>query len=461
MKVYTKPVSVLVGLFAFAALSGCEQQYSLSMTRANPSMNDGTPEVFTGHPQQPSQPSVPTQPSTPVVVVTPTPVKPSPAPVTPSVPTTPTTPVVVVPTQPVNPVIVVPAPKTAIASETFKAATNEIKKIDFLFVIDNSGSMSDNQRKLARGFQAFANTFYRRADLDICTMIITSDRYLGKTGQREYQRERTIPCTKPAGSEKWSPAQMHAHIDALIREFQEKVYVGTYGSGTELVGKSLVSFLYGINQWGDSTEQGRKTSFFRKDAVANISFLTDENNYFFEGYEKTEEPDNDLPYVSGIAIPEAKNGERDTRKGVKEYIEEFFASVNPGRAPTYSVTSLIELSRSTETLPGLSVNFDSLPSVVGRESTKADISGPVETYTQVYQSIADAIVLRATVFTLAHKVDGDLRVRLRRLNGETIPLTANKDFTLQVGNVLTLNPSVLPLLRGGDVIDVTYRYVLK
>ncbi|MBC7397204.1 MAG: hypothetical protein H7333_07145 [Bdellovibrionales bacterium] len=345
------------------------------------------------------------------------------------------------------------------AVESFSAASNQVKKIDFLFVIDNSGSMADNQQKLAAGFKAFANTFYRRADLDICTMIITSDRYLGKEN-RGYQRERSLPCTKPAGSDRWSTAQMQVHIDAMIADFQAKAFVGTRGSGSELLGKSVVSFLYGLNQWGDKTETSAKSNFFRKDAVANISFLTDENNYFFDGA-ATEEVKSDLPSSGGVAIPGGKVGELDKRKGMKEYLDEYFAALNPGRAPTYSTTSILELSKAATALPGISTNLDQLPTIIGRESTKGDISGPAQAYTAVYQSIGDAIVLRATTFNLAHPVTGTLQVKLRRTNGEALTLANEVDFTLHNPMVLSLNPSLLPRLQAGDRIEVSYNYLLK
>ncbi len=343
-------------------------------------------------------------------------------------------------------------------TDIFKAASNEIKKIDFLFVIDNSGSMADNQRKLAAGFKAFANTFYRRSDLDICTMIITSDRYLGKEGYRGYERERSLPCTKPVGSEKWTSAQMQAHTDALISEFETKVYVGTRGNANELLGKSVVSFLYGINEWGQSTENSPKSNFFRRDAVANISFVSDENNYYFEG-PTTEEVKNDLPYAQNARIPGASTEQLDPRKGLKEYLDEYFATINPGRAATYSTTSILELSLPVEALPGIAANLNQLPSAVGRESTKSDISGPAQAYTQVYQSIADAIVLRATTFTLTFPMHTGLQVQLRHVNGQVLKLNEVADFTLQTSTILTLNPKILPQLQAGDRIEVTYNYL--
>ena len=45
---------------------------------------------------------------------------------------------------------------TSVTNQKFNAVTGSVKKIDFLFVVDNSGSMADNQAALAAGFEQFA-----------------------------------------------------------------------------------------------------------------------------------------------------------------------------------------------------------------------------------------------------------------------------------------------------------------
>jgi hypothetical protein len=407
---------------------GCEQGYSVRGVGSNGSVTVALP--------------------TDASVVPPSEVKTSPSP-TQRVPT------------PVGvPPVGVVGEQGSLMTESFPAATSQIKKIDFLFVIDNSGSMADNQRKLARAFFAFANTFYRRADLDICTMIITSDRYLGRQGDYGYSREREIPCTKPAGSQNWSPAQMRAHIDELIETFQQEVYVGTYGSGVELLGKSLVSFLYNQDQYAEVTHAENRTRFFRPDAVANITFLSDENNYFFQDPNADEE-DNDLPAVSGMAVPGSKSGQIDQRKGIKEVLDEYFSALNPEKELSYSTTAFLDITKSARALPGISVNLDALPALVGRESKRSDINGSAMAYTEVYQSIADALVLRATEFKLSRPVVGEAAVYIRKANGVVTRLMLGRDYRLESNQVLKLNPIVLPILSPGDWIDVTYRYDVK
>jgi hypothetical protein len=488
MKLMNKPVALILGVsVTLVSLSGCQQGYSVKTNPVPAPVVKEAPivapapaieePVVVEPPVQPPviQPPVvvvtPTQTPAPVVVqpvVQPPVVQPAPKPAPIPVATVPKTerqplpPVVVPGPGPMAPpVIPVPVAKNPVVTEVFDAASSGIKKIDFLFIVDNSGSMSDNQLKLARGFKAFANTFYRRTDLDICTMIITSDRYMGKTGvygkkgNYQYERERRLPCTKPVGSQVWSAAQTQTHIDSLIESFQEEIYVGTYGSGVELLGKSLVSFLFNQDTYREVTNTESRTSFFRKDAVANISFLSDENNYFYQDSEAAEE-DNDLPNTKGVAIPGHKAAAKDMRIGIKDYLDQYFSLLNPGKSPSYSVTTILDIYQSADTLPGIAVNLKNLPSVVGRESKEANINGSAEEYTEVYQSIADAIVLRASEFKLSRLAAGDITVRLRRLNGDLIRLSGATDYMLEDQQVLKLNPRILPVLKVGDKVEVTY-----
>lgn len=469
---------------------GCQQGYSV---KREPVVEAIAPSVERELPAPAPAPVAPVVVNPPVVVAPPVVVTPTlaPAPVV-SQPTLP--PVVVPAPAPVAPVLTPPLPiaqvpgierrplppisvpdrlvappapvvtaKPLQITESFDAASHGVKKLDFLFVVDNSGSMADNQRRLARGFRAFANTFYRRADLDICTMIITSDRYLGKMGDYEYERERRLPCTKPAGSQVWSADQMAKHVDSLISTFQEEIFVGTYGSGVELVGKSLVSFLFNQKEFGQVTNTENRSDFFRKDAVANITFLSDENNYFFQDPE-AEESENDLPHVKGAAIPGSKTATSaqkfDSRLGIKDYLDMYFEALNPGKAASYSVTSFLDIYRSESSLPGISVSLNSLPSVVGRESKVANINGTADEYTEVYQSVADALVLRASEFKLAYRALGEVSVFLRRTSGESIRL-APGEFRIEDAQVIKLDPRVLPKLKVGDQVVVTYTLDVK
>jgi hypothetical protein len=430
-------VMTSVGVAALLGLSGCEQKYSIKPSPSIVIPSDQKTNADHGSPSddgtttgtEPGSSPAPVASPAPVVIVAP----------------------ISTPSRGVEPTV-----NTAVTKEAFATGGKQIKKIDFLFVIDNSPSMSDKQKKLEQGFETFANTFFRRADLDICTMIITSDRRDGLVGKRGYQRERSVPCTKPAGSESWSESQMNDHINSVIEEFTNAADVGEHGDPTELLGKSLVSFLYDKPTW-DKPSRGR-TNFFRKDAVANISFLTDENNYFFEGPDM-DEGDNDLPYQTGIKIPGSKSGVVDTRKGIKNYLDEFFAELSPGSAHNYSVTTILQVNSPSNVVPGISVNLSRLTKAVGRESKQSNIAGNISDYTDVYNSIADAIVLRATTFTLTRPVNEILQAELVHQNGGRQLLQLKTHFTLQSANVVVLEPAAKGLIQDGDQLEITYRYI--
>jgi hypothetical protein len=353
---------------------------------------------------------------------------------------------------------------TALSTELFPAATSEIKKIDFLFVVDNSGSMADNQQKLANGFEAFANTFYRRADLDICTTIITSDRYLGRTGSNGYQRVRTLPCTKPADWSAMTNAQQTNYIDQLIAEFKTKINVGTNGSGTELVGKSLVTFLHDQNSWSSNMDTTTRTTFFRTDAVANISLVTDENNWFYSGPNHSE-ASNDLPAIQNAVVHNSPTGAVDARKGIKNYMDDFFTIAQPTHGLSYSVSSFLETTKPANTLPGLAMNLTDLSAMVGRESAKTDIGGTAASYANLYNSIGDSIVLRASAFNVVHDIYEplfpsltDLRVTIVRADSSRVDLTLGSHYTVLMPNGVVLDQATSNTTSTGDHIEVHYRY---
>ncbi len=354
-------------------------------------------------------------------------------------------------------------------TERFSISNNTVKKIDFLFVVDNSGSMADNQAKLAAGFETFANSFFRRDDLDICISIITSDRYLGRNNGSNYARERTVPCTNPGAWSSLSPALKNAYIDQIIREFKTKVNVGTRGSGTELIGKSLVTYLHDLDQWNENQlNQGVTRRFFRTDSVVNISILTDENNWFYRDPQR-DEFRNDLPVTRNAPIYNSPISMIDPRKGIKEYLDEYFAAIQPTHPLTYSVSSFLETSKGPDTIPGLAKNLDLLGSMTGRESAKTDIEGNTRSFTDLYQSIATNLVNRASAFHLSHAIIEpqlpqsiqDLSVVLVRADQSRIQLVYGTDFTVLMPDGVVLNQSILDTCQPGDSLEIEYRHLIQ
>ncbi len=244
--------------------------------------------------------------TTPPVVVIPTPVPPAP-PVgvnpepTPTPTPTPVPPVVVVPTPtptptPVPPVIVEPTPTPAPTPvdppppsfslvdkvEYFTQNTKKNGDVDILWVMDDSGSMADEQDALAQNFSAFISDFIKK-DIDFRMAITTTDGTTGRNG-------------KQIGNfNLLNSAEAKKNPYVFTNHFKEWIKVGTKGSGREQGLKTASAFL-------DRYQQ----EFLRKDAYLAVVFISDE--------------------------------EDQSENKVKSYVDRYLSTKsNPGLIKTYSI----------------------------------------------------------------------------------------------------------------------------
>jgi len=342
--------------------------------------------------------------------------------------------------------------------ETFFPGVRTKKKIDLLMLVDNSGSMGDDQVALANGFAAIAGKYFRNPGFDICISIITSDRYLGRVGANGYERERSVGCTNPDGSETWSQQQLSAHWDAIISDFQLKVNVGTQGSSRELVGKSLATFLYHQDAWSSNLNTTQLNSFFRPDAVANISVFTDENNYFYNGMDPGE-INNDIPSLTNTTAP---GGAVDRRRGVKDYLDDYFsrlAGISLSQL-NYSVLAMLRLSVPLDR----SENMYRLVDDVGRASSRQEISGDSSVYESVYDTLLQELINQASAIKLSYAYyEPGLPEHLSdvfqvTLNANQV-LQFGTDFTLVAPNQVRLSDAIARSLTPQNPVKVRYQYL--
>ena len=195
----------------------------------------------------------PTASSTPVPTVTPT------GTVTPDPTTTPT--VTVTPDPTATPVVTVtpvptttPAPNQKLVSEQFTQNSSTPGKVDILWVIDNSGSMSDNQENLARNFDVFINDFIVK-NIDFKMGVTTTDATYLYNGRQI------------CGEDKLSLTQAQANPTQFIYDFQNCVRVGDQGSSQE-------KGLHTMNEYFKKYA----STFVRSDAYLVVIILSDEND---------------------------------------------------------------------------------------------------------------------------------------------------------------------------------------
>lgn len=133
-------------------------------------------------------------------------------------------------------------------------------KVDVLWVVDNSGSMGEEQAKLADNFDQFINYFVT-LELDFNMSIITTD-LVDPLQQGRFQG---------------TPKILRPDTPNLIDTFKTNVNVGTNGDGTEA---GLEAARLALSE---PLLSGENAGFLREDAYLVIIVVSDEDHYGSEG----------------------------------------------------------------------------------------------------------------------------------------------------------------------------------
>ncbi|MEX1362208.1 MAG: hypothetical protein AB1Z98_03735 [Nannocystaceae bacterium] len=175
-------------------------------------------------------------------------------------------------------------------------------KIDFLFVIDNSGSMSDEQERLIDGFPGFiAGIEESIAQYDYHLMVVTVD--AAPTGAEDDPCDQQFGAGRVIASDGTEcglpPGQRYAdtQTEDLTALFECVADVGTEGSGQELPIWGMAQAITEQNLPGGCNE-----GFLRDDAILVVTVISDE-----EDDEGIDSPGG--PQVWKDVVVSAKNGD--------------------------------------------------------------------------------------------------------------------------------------------------------
>lgn len=172
--------------------------------------------------------------------------------------------VVTPPVDPKPPIEVDPTPIVTLIDkeESFTQNTKKNGDLDILWVIDDSGSMGDEQDALAYNFDAFISEFLKK-DVDFQMAITTTDGTTGRNGKQigNYKLLNSVEAKK-------NPYVFTNH-------FKKWVKVGTQGSGREQGLKTSSAFL-----------DRYQSEFIRKDAYFIVVVLSDEEDQSEEKVQK-------------------------------------------------------------------------------------------------------------------------------------------------------------------------------
>jgi hypothetical protein len=180
-------------------------------------------------------------------------------------------------------------------------STQEVKRavaaakptpVDILFVVDNSGSMADEQANLARNFSEFINVLTQGAGNDYQIAVVSTD-VLSRTGEQGGDVDNKYSTMPPyfvtlapegdtcgsvgidhgcfrGGSMKVVRSSMPAAQQ--ISAFQENVRVGTCGIGSELGMQAMALALE------NTRPNGCNAGFLRPEANLVVVIVSDEEN---------------------------------------------------------------------------------------------------------------------------------------------------------------------------------------
>jgi len=162
----------------------------------------------------------------------------------------------------------VPTPEVILMDRVEKFVQNKATSapVDIMWVIDDSGSMGDEQRSLAYNFDVFINEFLEKK-IDFQMSITTTD-----------------PTSRGDGKWKINPIHLTSSAAAknekkFLSDFKRTIQVGTNGSGTEMG-------LHTASRYLERYESSKQHQWLRDDAYLIIVVLSDEEEQSSTSVEK-------------------------------------------------------------------------------------------------------------------------------------------------------------------------------
>ncbi len=159
-------------------------------------------------------------------------------------------------------------------------------KLDILFVVDNSGSMSENQNNLANNFNSFITGFSSLGyDYKIAVTVTDAWRhlYVNQSYKQGYVKFKDGLGANHSGLFVLTPDTVYpAQYPNLISAFNLHIKQGTNGSGDE---RALQSFT-------EALESNYNSGFIRSDAHLAIIIVSDEEDFSWNGSSSKQNANN-------------------------------------------------------------------------------------------------------------------------------------------------------------------------
>lgn len=317
-----------------------------------------------------------------------------------------------------------------------QSATFVPRKLDVLFVIDNSGSMATSQAQLASHFPSFIN-YFKTKGYDFKIAITTTDTYYAEqfVGQCVGQCDASYAKFHATALSGQSPVYViDNNTPNLEQVFSSNVVVGTSGSGDERAFSSLHAAL----------ESNLNTGFHRSDAYLSIIIVSDADDFSHA------DPSLNESYSQPTLV------------AVDDYVT--YLNTFTGGQPTtdYSVSTIgvldMTCKNTLHSVNGLIVVEDQIGTAI-RYMALSDATGGTKnsicaSFDTVLNNISTTIASQTkAVFTLDRTpIPATIRVII---NDEVIPENASNGWQYSsTNNTVTVNGTYAP--HSGDAIRINF-----
>jgi hypothetical protein len=302
------------------------------------------------------------------------------------------------------------------------------RKVDVLWVIDNSGSMASSQNNLANNFQAFINRF-QKTNTDFRMAVTTTDTYLAP-----YYNSPSMARLRPGKD--LSNNQYYVMTPTtpdLANVFLTAIKQGTSGSGDE---RAFSSFK-------EALSSSLNTDFHRPDAFLSVIIVSDEDDFSHDDY---------TTGTSGYYFTENYNDPKMfTVQSFVDFLTQYTAVAGAGK--NFSVNSISSIDTACVNTLGnggqkVSTRYFSLVDATGgvKGSLCSDFGNTLDI-------ISNSIISLSSVFHLSREPNPDTIVVY--VNGAVVPQGAVDGWTYDAATIsVVFNGSSVPA-AGADV-NITF-----
>ena len=312
-------------------------------------------------------------------------------------------------------------------------------KIDILFVVDNSGSMSPAQTNLTNNFHSFITNFVTKG-YDFQIAITTTDAYLA--GDNFYKKGASAypnyTSTQMRALANFKGPVLTPSTSSIESKFVSNATVGDRGDGDE---RALSSFRESLN---------RNPTFHRPDAFLAVIILSDEDDF-----SDPIRPEASWTKSGGVADHSYSDPNLETVDSYVNYLDTLTGSTVTTK--NYNVSAIATLDTACKNQE----NQSYAESIIGQRymdlATKTNgVLGSIcdTSFADSLTLIETKILELSTQFYLSRLPDPATIVI--HVNGATVPEDATNGWTYQsTSNSIVFHGSAIP--PQGAVINVDFQ----